>query len=69
LIPRRTFIARCSITDGTVVLENSLTRERVRVRSLSEIPDQIERWLEAGLTGTRPSASASGSSLRRRESA
>jgi hypothetical protein len=46
LIPRRTFIVRWYEPDRTVVLEDSLTRERVRVTDMSQIGAQLERWLD-----------------------
>jgi hypothetical protein len=45
LIASRTFIVRFSQADRSVVLENSLTRERVGLHGLSEVAAQIERWL------------------------
>jgi len=47
LIATRTFIIRFTQTDRRVVVENSLTRERVGLTGLSEIAPQIERWLSA----------------------
>jgi hypothetical protein len=45
LIATRTFIVRFTQADRRVVVENSLTRERVGLPDLSEIAPQIERWL------------------------
>ena len=45
LIATRTFIIRFSQADRRVVVENSLTRERVGLAGLSEVAPQIERWL------------------------
>jgi hypothetical protein len=48
---RHTFIIQVREPDGTPMLENLRTHERVLVRDLSEIGGQIGRWLEPNALG------------------
>jgi hypothetical protein len=46
-ISRRTFVLHVHERDGTAVLEDVRTGERVRVDGLAGIPAHIVRWLGA----------------------
>jgi hypothetical protein len=46
MIASRTFVIRFNQADRSVVVENSLTRERVGLQQLSEVAPQIERWVD-----------------------
>jgi hypothetical protein len=61
LIPRRTFIVRFYEEDRTVVLEDSLTRERVRLGDVTHVGEQLQRWLAERPRGSRPPSESSAS--------
>lgn len=46
MVPRRTFVVSVHSGDDHLLLEDVRNRRRVRLGELSEIAQQIERWLE-----------------------
>jgi hypothetical protein len=65
---RSAFLISVHVTDETAVLENLATRERVRIYDLSDVGQEVKRWLgsERSATGVPRREGAGDASVARR---